>query len=526
MPLARYDKRVFFMAVAAAELVMHEPYVEPHVRHLSQVPPLSPRFILLDSIPEIAQAAEQAEHDAYQTLEASMQTLRDGRFEEVLPEIDALGTGKRVVEVPSNSPERPLRFTGLLEDCRRLIGEAKRAMRPEVFPKAEQTFDQSTGDLFFGGVAIGDMIDRSLTAVAEPEQQKVRVVEAREHGRSRAIGRMIMPAHVEIVPVANEVHAVTVSQCPDYVIDEYVRNPKSNKHAGYVPKIAKWVIRDLAFDRSNLRAFQEQAAISGVFIDNEIINLAYQIMGATEPDSMYSKSEIQDKQVGVEGAFDVLEFVELCDLLASQKTGKNIFMGEEVSANHSKDYSKERQEAQQRYDNVDGQAQELADFVLDLTEKGVDPTVASKLVEEKVKAMLLEEVRKDPSKARDMFDEKTMKGAQEVQRLEAKGNQAEADALWKKIAAEAPTPGFCGSGNSCGLEAVGATSIEGMKAIKLGLDAVTPDELIHDTERPCPSCDEMLVFYDKNGSKACTGCGKTEIKLGKSKKGTPDKENK
>ncbi len=504
------------MNQATAEILNHaESSAVAAAPDLRLVPNEPRRFLLLDSVPEIAQAAERAEVQARQTIDDNMQLLRDGRFDEVLPVIDALGTGKRVTEVQS-SPERFLRHRALEEDCRRLFGEAKRKLRPELFPKTEQQYDQRTEDFYFGSLSIGDMIQRSLTAVAEKPQQEVRIIEAREHARSRAIGRMIMPREVEIQPVENEAHAITVSQCPDYVIDHFKDKPDSNKYAGYVPKIAKWVIRDLSFDRTNLRAFQEQAAISGEYITNEVINEAFQVMGLTRSGEHYSKSEIQDMQFGVEGAFDVLEFVELCDMLASQKTGLNIFLGEVVGADDPKDYTQFRAEAQQRYEATNEQAEELADYIMDLVERGVDSWAADKLVEDKVKQMLLDEVRQNPDLALEMFDEATWRGIHEVHALEARGDCKAAEARWAEVLKNAPTPGFCGAG-SCGLESVASSSAEGRRAIALGLDAISPDELIHDTERACPSCSEFKVYYDKNGSKACTGCGKTEIKLGYSK---------
>ncbi len=486
-------------------------------RQLYIVPPLPPRFIALDSIPEIADAAEQAEVEARQIIEDNMQLLREGQFEQALPAIDALGTGKRVAEVHANSPERLVRREGLVEDCRRLFGEAKRKLRPELFPKTEQRYDQATEDLYFADVAVGDMIERSLTAVAEKPQQEVRIIEAREHGRSRAIGRIIMPREVEIKPVKNETHAITVSQCPDYAIEHFKERPDSNKYAGYVPKIAKWVIRDLSFDRGNLRAFQEQAAISGEFITNGIINQAYQAMGVTAAGTNFSKSEIQDMQIGVEGDFDVLEFVELCDILASQETGKNIFLGEVVPTDHAKDYAKFREEAAERYEATDEQAEALADFIMELLERGVDSWAADKLVEDRVKKMLLEEVKVNPKLALEMFDEKTWTGIQAVRQLEATGEHLAAKERWAEVMENAPTPGFCGAG-SCGLESVAASSKEGFKAIALGLDAISPSELIHDTVRSCPGCSELKVYYDKNGSKACAGCGKTDLKFGSGKK--------
>jgi hypothetical protein len=118
---------------------------------------------------------------------------------------------------------------------------------------------------------------------------------------------------------------------------------------------------------------------------------------------------------------------------------------------------------------------------------------------------MFKEAKRNPDKAEVMFDDITAQGFRQVMALELSGNYEQAQQLQQQVEANAPAPAYCGAG-SCGLEGTSLASSDGLKAQSLGLKATNKNELLHDTQRPCPECKEKKVFYDMKGNKACTSC--------------------
>ncbi|MDB5185491.1 MAG: hypothetical protein JWL85_14, partial [Candidatus Saccharibacteria bacterium] len=139
-----------------------------------------------------------------------------------------------------------------------------------------------------------------------------------------------------------------------------------------------------------------------------------------------------------------------------------------------------------------------------------DHWAAEKITEAFVMEVMLKEAKKDPAQAAIMFDDKTADGFRQVAVLETQGRYGEAAILQGTIEAMAPAPVYCGAG-SCGLEAVNLSSNEGKDALALGLKAAHKNELLRDSERPCPSCNKLKIHYDYHGNKACTGCSYRQI---------------
>jgi hypothetical protein len=160
-----------------------------------------------------------------------------------------------------------------------------------------------------------------------------------------------------------------------------------------------------------------------------------------------------------------------------------------------------------KIDVLNPKPQELANYLVDLEENGTDKRVAEGLVNAYLKRMLLEVARHAPEKAEIMFDKQTAEGFRAVAALKLLGRHEEAAWLQAEVEKNAPDVSYCGAG-SCGLESVGSSNRQAQKAKELGLKG----DILHDTERACPNCSKMTVYYDEAGSKACTSCDNTEIK--------------
>jgi hypothetical protein len=486
---------------ATAEVLQAEPIYQDTLE------PCGPTCIDADAIPEIQFVRRRAAQEAAKVLGQNWQHLRDGEFSSVPKPVDVLGTARRVVGIKrlsGNSTSYKTGFNGLLLDCERLFSESFRKLTWEYFPEALREFEPGSGQYFAHGIPIMDILQGGLSPIAEPEEQDRRINDSiHEHTyhtmpRVRAIGHLGLQGMVSVI---------NFSECTDWAINAYEADTKSSKKSsydGYVPEIRKLMIGSSRFVDSGNR-YDERIGVSGRYITHDVILAVLQAEGAPPAINGLTKSQLHGKQFIEKSGKGVIGIVELLDKKASDVSGENIFMGEPVGIDHAKDYSRIKGEAETRRHQLAIVPQSLANYLVGLVENGTDSWVADTLVENFVKEKLLHIAKDDPSLAAAMFDQETADGFAKVNYLESIGRAEEAEALLKKVRQNAPPASYCTAG-SCGLEA--ASSSDALKAKGLGL---VGEELIHDVERPCPSCHAMKVFYDSIGSKACTACGKSEI---------------
>jgi hypothetical protein len=382
------------------------------------------------------------------------------------------------------------------------LGEAERKNTWEYFEETNHQFDEENQKYVAHGVHTLDIVERGLSPTTDQsEEESRRVNEFVEENTYHALRRVKKLGRLGL---HKQISVKTISECTDWAIKAYETNSKAS-HGGYAPGIKKLMIRGMRFDEKGER-FEEQLALPGVYITHEVITSVMQENGAIPHGDNLSKTELHGKQFIDLSSQGVISLAEKLDQKATEISGKNIFMGEEVSADSAKDYSSIHQESKFRRQKRQQMSYELAEHTIRLQANKTDSWAAEGIVGNIVQRMLLGIAKNNPELAANMFDQETADGFAEVARLESMGRHEEAYLLQVEVEENAPEASYCGAG-SCGLER--ATNMRDIAKVReLGLEG----ELIRDTERACPSCAAKSVYYDNNGSKACAGCGNNEIK--------------
>ena len=496
----------FAPTVTGPNLYLVQPLEEPTSPNEITIE-TSPSMIDVDNIPEILFARIRAEQEARKILENNRQLLRDGEFDRVPLPVNPLGTAHRVVAIKQkygeDSPEYQESFAGLLLDSTTLLSEAAGKNNSEVFVGTTQQFDPVTEEYFSHGIAMTDITKNGLSPLARPEEIAIRKHDHVGERTNQVIQRVKNLGHLaleETVTLRN------ISECPDWTIEAYESDSKAS-HGGYVPGIKKLMITDIRFNETNLRE-QQQVGLSGLYITHDVITTVLEQQGAITAGKDLTKTELHGKRFIDKSNNGILSFVEQLDVEASKRSNKNIFMGEVVDDDYGKDYDSTVVEAEERRRRLASKPLQLAEYLISLEENQIDRWAAEALVDNFLKTMLLEMVRKDPTQAEGVFDKATAEGFRKVARLEDLGQFEEARAVQAAVEKAAPAVSFCGAG-SCGLESVKALSDEAITAQSLGLGP----ELLHDTVRRCPNkdCKKKTVYYDKKGNKACTSCGYSQV---------------
>jgi hypothetical protein len=470
-----------------------------------------------DTVPELRFARLRAGQEAASILGRNRQLLYEGETESVPRAVDALGTVRQVVEAKrefgADSPQYKEKFEGLMLDSERLLGEAYSKHTSEYFAEVLQSFDPAKREYSAHGLSVKRMVTNGLSPAVGPEERARRANEYVEEGTYEAIGTAI--GHIGLQGMAERIpepaalaetespalSVMTVSECTDEAIKDYELNPKGS-HGGYAPGIRKFMVRGVHFTESGDR-LEEQVAVPGLYITHEVITEVLAGKGAIAQGEELSKTELHAKQLISVNGEGVMDLVKELDQKAGEKSGKRIFMGEKVPADHEMDYDAFVGQAEIRRQKLAPKPQQLAEYLVALEEGGTDGATAEALVNVWLKRTLLEVAGKNPDLAEAMFDQATAEGFREVARLKAEGQDNEARWLQAQVERNAPEVSYCGAG-SCGLEAASPGDVS--KAQRLGLKG----EIIHDKERPCPACSAMKVVYGENG-KACTGCDYVEV---------------
>lgn len=486
-------------------------------------------FISADTIPELAEERQAAAQNAARILGQNRHLLQTSGPEHVPTPVDALGTARQVIDIKQQhgitSPEYREVFTGLMLDSERLLAEAFSKNTSEYFAKVSQRFDRNSEEYFAHRLSISKMVTNGLSPSAETEEQDRRVNEyVEEKGTYEAIGKLIgkvglqatidlLAKPAEIEPKKSGLHVTTVSECTDYAIRDYQINPKAS-HGGYAPAVEKLMIRRVHFADDSGDRMEEQVAVPGIYINHDLIEDVLAGKGGIEQTQHLDKTQLHGTQfVGVNGE-GVMSFVRDLDQKASEVHGKNIFMGEEVAADHPKDYAEFEAEAEVRRQKLAPKPTELAELLIDLAENGTDSRVAEGLVDLFLKKTLLEVAKKHPELAEAMFDKATAEGFAEVARLEAQGRDKEARELQFLVEENAPEVSYCGAG-SCGLEGVDPSSTDGQIAVRLGLRG----KMVRNKNNACTNCKEFSLHHDYNGNTVCTSCKSTKMSGQKVKHG-------
>jgi hypothetical protein len=457
-----------------------------------------PEYLLVDDIPEAHAERLVVRQAAESLLESRRQHSQEAGY--IYESVDALSTAHTVLaserQYGCNSEPYQEKWSGLLLDCERLVGEWYRKNTAEYFEPVRQVFDADKAEFFSHGLSIQQMTENALVPIAEDAEEEARRVNERVEEATphilRSLGSLALGKGI-----------VTISQCTDSAITSYQSDLREGiKHRGYrgyVPEIEKVMIRHIALDTESSDRFETQIGLPGTYLSHEVFQIALTEKGVDV--GTLDKTALHGAQLLVDE--DPMEFVKHLDTVATAQWCTNIFMGEAVPDDHPKDYEAFRIEAHERKEMLAGYAETVALFVLDLAKENYDRKKAPEHVENFVKTMLLNLAKKDSSVAEQMFDSRTAQGLRDVAVLEAQGRFAEANELWRAVEQEAPGGGSCGAG-SCGLEGVSAGTQED-KDLRKRLGASESDTLVKDKERPC-RCGSKSIVYAYNERKVIKYC--------------------
>jgi len=458
-----------------------------------------------DKTPWLRVVRQEARTQAEATVERRRQQLIDGHFEEAILDVDALGTAAKTAAIKetygAESGEYQAARGELLLDCERKLAEAYRKNGWEYFEPTTQVYDSTTDQLYTGGLSVDEMVENGLTPLAETEEIERRI---NDHVR--------VQTHKEIIkhPASKDMAAIHVSPCTQWAIDAYERDVKKNKftsaYGGYAPEVRKQMLNYDSFEDGVV--LHEQLGVSGEYITDEVIVETFRVLHII-PDSnieldktaIHNTTGIVSKQQ-ITGVIDVLR---VADQIATEKSGKNIFIGEVVEDDHPKDYSIIPLEAQARKEQRLGQAEELAEYVEELLEKNTDHALATLMVEDYINQKLLHVAEADPEQAEMIFNKATADGFRQVHSLRLQGMYQEAEILRTQVQELAPPAGSCGAG-SCGLVGVDRNSHEG-KDLAYKLGARSDEKIVKDTVRACPGCGAKAIVYAYNSSSVKKYCG-------------------
>ena len=157
---------------------------------------LSPeRYIPVDHISPVAEARQVVRAEAWAVVRQREQQLTAGE-EVVIPlPIDALSTAYDVIEAEEwfglASPVYLDRLAGLELDCRRLVAEWFRKLKPEYFAPSRHFFDAETGDFYSHGLSIRQMTENALRPISGNPEEVARRVNERVENETPQIVRKL-----------------------------------------------------------------------------------------------------------------------------------------------------------------------------------------------------------------------------------------------------------------------------------------------------------------------------------------------
>ncbi len=494
------------------ELVINQADVRTETDELAQFRDIVPVpfAVNVESDPRLKSVADHAGARGRNTLnirqEINDQLIREDRLDEIPDPVDAMGTAYKLDAVRQqfgkDSPEYRTVHQALWWDKYRRVCEAWDHNGKVVFDEELiQELDPVTNQLFADGLSVDEMLDNALIPTVT-EEEDLRINNFKNNAVIKAM----------IKDPANEGKAIIqVWQCPDYAQDAYKHNPNAAPH-GYAPKVAKYMIVRTRFLGDNKIGWK-QLGVPGTWHTPEVIDIGLKLIGALKEQRAMTKTETHGAQAKVSAEVTEFDIVRIFDEVASRLHGIDIFMGNPMPSGQERDYEREREGASQGRQQKIDITNQLVNYVEMLAEQGIGSKRGTALEDKFLQNELLEVAKYDLNRAVIMFDEKTAQGFREVQILREANNHEAADIREAQVKQEAPAPGGCGAG-SCGMERVNLSTSEGQK-IKALLDVQDGEEVLHDTERACPECGKMSVYYaytETYVKKACADCGATDFK--------------
>lgn len=541
------------MAATAERLGVREPYLqqdesfsistEPLNSPLSVIQGTGARlaldqavWIAADAVPDLRQARQEADVQAAEIYESYMVHVREGDVSEVPLDFDTISGAERALQVRrqhgKNSDEYREAWQGLFTDHQRYLDETWSKLAPEYFPPLRHTHDSAIRDYRAFGQPITPMIDRGITPRAEPEEVPRRFMEKRENSTNNRLGELVMQAagvrlvdrSVPAVALPLElrhgpVSSQTISECPDHIIERYERDVAAGRkrgYGGYAPQIKKLMLRDVSFDIQTGDRYVEQLAVSGEYITHEVVLLYFERKRVIPEGTKLSKTEVLGLQAITNSTEGVIGMGRELDAIASELSGKNVYLGQEVPGDHPKNYEAIPAEAAARQEKHIADAEKLTEYTLQLAEVGVDHETGNRLYDEKVLELMFEAAKKDLQMAEIAFGKETADGLRRSQLARVYGDYDLADWLERQARETAPPPEGC-SGAGCEIKEVNPNTALGAHIAKITKakpgDKLTVDE---SKTRRCGKCGGQLA-YSSNSRKYSGACLNSDCNTFKTK---------
>jgi hypothetical protein len=491
-------------------------------------------WISADEVPDLRVARQAADEKAAQIYEGYMTHVREGDVSEVPLDADAISEADRVVVVRQhhgvNSVEYREAYEGLLVNNRRYLAETWSKNEPEYFARLEQVYDPKLRDYTFHGQPVTPMVQRGITPLAETDEVPRRVMENRENATNNRLGELVMRASgVKLVDASvpsvalplelrrGLVSSQTISECPDYIEERYIRDVAAGRkrsYGGYAPQIKKLMLRSTQFDPTTGNRYVEQLAISGESAIHAAIVAYLEGKGVIPEGSQPGKTEVLGLQVLTNSQEGVVGMAREIDAVAGRLTGKNIFLGREVPADHPKDYAAIPVEAAARQAKQEADAIALTEYTLDLAESGVEHVIGNKMYDERVMDLMFATAKEDLEMAEAAFDKETADGLRSAQLARSRGDYEAAAAYEDQARELAPPPEGCSGGGACGIEELNMSSEVDRKLAKL-LSSAPGEKIAKYTMGSCKNCSNRTVGYkwdSKQFTAACAACDKVVTK--------------
>lgn len=411
---------------------------------------------------------------------------------ENIPDIDAIGSARRVVEQEQqeiNQSEYQQALDYLRTDCERYTAEIMRAKTWEYFGPFYHQWDRERGILSFG-VANEDIMRTGLSPDAHPEELGRRRAEYIENATHRSLAES---------EYADSHWCLTISMC---TYDEV---------PGYEHTTQKMMLRGMRFERDtngNLQPVSEQLALKGIAFDDGFMNDVLNELGVCGAGQALDRTEILSTQVLLpkNDWGGVVDFAAYMDQKLQQQSGlSSVFLGDTreqpLPYEDIPMYARIRQQQQQHM------ARRLEEHALLLAKDRVDAAVATARLHAYADSLAHQLCAQRPEIAADVFDEQTQQAYLEAQVLHAHQQHEHAEAKLQQAREQAPLVVACGNG-SCSLKM--ASHHESSTAQSAGLQPLETGGYLQDGERACKNCKQKRIVYGKNGS-VCTNCRTSKI---------------
>lgn len=458
-----------------------------------------------DTVPELRQARIEGVQEARAVLENNRNLALQG-LDSPLPH-DVVGEAEQLAALArtkgKHSAEYVDRHQGLEVSARTLIAEVTSTYRRRLFPRLTQQLNDR-GKYEFHGSEILNVTRNGLSArtgYLEEEQRSTN-----DHAKevvNHAIPRI---QKLGSLGLQGAVHTIEIAECPEWVIEAYKASDKG-ANAGYVPAIEKMMLQGMRFNEDGTRE-QEMLALPGTHITHDVILRVLEKLGGINEGDQLSKTEVHGKQFIDVHELGVLGFAAKLDEVASEQSGKNIFLGEVVPDDYVKDYQQAVIEAMQQEEANSHLVEPLTKLLINLEANGTDKIANEHILEAHINDALWLEALKNPDRAEEIFDKETADRLRKAAELEKQGLLQEANDLRILAEKEAPAATYC-SGASCGLETVAEGTPDAIVARRMGIRG---RRLRKDKERACKACSNYGLVYDAdNGDTACVDCGSSKI---------------